>query len=181
MYFEQFPTIPYDSQGNGKFKNVKNLLRRVGIRAKVKTNTMLYDTYDVKNGETPESIAHKLYGDTELHWVIMLINNITDRYHDWPMSEQQFNTYLNEKYSNPDGIHHYEISQESGDTTQKIEVYDPELISSDTDAYISATAITNREFEESEQDKKRKIRLLDPIFVDQFVEEFNSLIKESVL
>ena len=89
-----------------------------------------------------------------------------------PMSEQQFNTYVNEKYSNPDGIHHYEISQESGDTTQKIEVYDPDLISSDTDAYTSATAITNREFEESEQDKKRKIRLLDPVFIDQFVDEF---------
>ena len=73
-----------------------------------------------------------------------------------PMSEQQFSTYVNEKYSNPDGIHHYEISQESGDTTQKIEVYDPDLISSDTDAYTSATAITNREYEESEQDKKEK-------------------------
>ena len=55
------------------------------------------------------------------------------------------------------------------------------LISSDADAYTSATAITNREFEEAEQDKKRKIRLLDPIFVDEVVEAFNSLIKESVI
>ena len=159
----------------------RNLLRRVAVRSKVKTNSSLFDTYDVKNGETPEIIADKLYDDPKLHWIIMLLNNVTDRYHDWPMSEQQFNTYLNEKYSNPDGIHHYEISQESGDTTQKIEVYDPDLISSDTDAYTSATAITNREFEESEQDKKRKIRLLDPVFVDQFVDEFRSLIKESVI
>ena len=113
--------------------------------------------------------------------MVLLINNVTDRYHDWPMSEQQFSTYVNEKYSNPDGIHHYEISQESGDTTQKIEVYDPELISSDTDAYTSATAITNREFEESEQDKKRKIRLLDPEFIDQFVDEFKNLMKESII
>ena len=180
MYFDNFPIIRYGST-DGTIKNVTNLLRRVAVRSKVKTNSSLFDTYDVKNGETPEIIADKLYDDPKLHWIIMLLNNVTDRYHDWPMSEQQFNTYLNEKYSNPDGIHHYEISQESGDTTQKIEVYDPELISSDTDAYTSATAITNREFEESEQDKKRKIRLLDPIFVDQFVEEFNSLIKESVL
>ena len=180
MYFDNFPVIRYGST-DGTIKNVTNLLRRVAVRSKVKTNSSLFDTYDVKNGETPEIIADKLYDDPKLHWIIMLLNNVTDRYHDWPMSEQQFNTYLNEKYSNPDGIHHYEISQESGDTTQKIEVYDPDLISSDTDAYTSATAITNREFEESEQDKKRKIRLLDPIFVDQFVEEFNSLIKESVL
>ena len=180
MYFDSFPIIPYGST-DGTVKNVTNLLRRVAIRTKVKSNAALYDTYNVKNGETPEIIADKLYEDPELHWVVLLINNVTDRYHDWPMSEQQFSTYVNEKYSNPDGIHHYEISQESGDTTQKIEVYDPDLISSDTDAYTSATAITNREYEESEQDKKRKIRLLDPIFVDQFVDEFRSLIKESVL
>ena len=180
MYFDNFPVIRYGST-DGTIKNVTNLLRRVAIRSKLKTNVSLFDTYDVKNGETPEIIADKLYDDPKLHWIIMLVNNVTDRYHDWPMSEQQFNSYLNEKYSNPDGIHHYEISQESGDTTQKIEVYDPELISSDTDAYTSATAITNREFEESEQDKKRKIRLLDPVFVDQFVDEFRSLIKESVI
>ena len=180
MYFENFPVIRYGST-DGTIKNVTNLLRRVAIRSKLKTNVSFFDTYDVKNGETPEIIADKLYDDPKLHWIIMLVNNVTDRYHDWPMSEQQFNSYLNEKYSNPDGIHHYEISQESGDTTQKIEVYDPELISSDTDAYTSATAITNREFEESEQDKKRKIRLLDPVFVDQFVDEFRSLVKESVI
>ena len=180
MYFDNFPVIRYGST-DGTIKNVTNLLRRVAIRSKLKTNVSLFDTYDVKNGETPEIIADKLYDDPKLHWIIMLVNNVTDRYHDWPMSEQQFNSYLNEKYSNPDGIHHYEISQESGDTTQKIEVYDPELISSDTDAYTSATAITNREFEESEQDKKRKIRLLDPVFIDQFVDEFRSLIKESVI
>ena len=180
MYFDSFPIIQYGST-DGTIKNVTNLLRRVAIRTKVKTNAALFDTYDIKSGETPEIIADKFYDDPELHWVIMLVNNVTDRYHDWPMNEQQFSTFVNEKYSNPDGIHHHEITQESGDTTQKIEVYDPDLISSDTDAYTSATAITNREFEESEQDKKRKIRLLDPIFVDQFVEEFNSLIKESVL
>ena len=180
MYFSSFPVIPYGST-DGTVKNVTNLLRRVAIRTKVKSNAALYDTYNVKNGETPEIIADKLYEDPELHWVVLLINNVTDRYHDWPMSEQQFSTYVNEKYSNPDGIHHYEISQESGDTTQKIEVYDPDLISSDTDAYTSATAITNREYEESAQDKKRKIRLLDPEFIDQFVDEFKNLMKESII
>ena len=180
MYFDSFPIIQYGSS-DGAVKNVTNLLKRIAVRSKLKTNVSFFDTYDVKNGETPEIIADKLYDDPKLHWVVMLFNDVTDRYHDWPMSEQQFNTYVNEKYSNPDGIHHYEISQESGDTTQKIEVYDPELISSDTDAYTSATPITNREYEESEQDKKRKIRLLDPVFIDQFVDEFRSLIKESVI
>ena len=180
MYFDSFPIIQYGST-DGTIKNVTNLLRRVAIRTKVKTNAALFDTYDIKSGETPEIIADKFYDDPELHWVIMLVNNVTDRYHDWPMNEQQFSTFVNEKYSNPDGIHHYEITQESGDTKQKIEVYDPDLISSDTDAYTSATAITNREYEESEQDRKRKIRLLDPEVVDTFVDEFKLLMRESFI
>ena len=175
MYFDNFPTIPYDAEGNGKFKDVKNLLRRVGIRAKVKANTMLFDTYDVKNGETPESIAFKLYNDSELHWVVMLVNNITDRFHDWPMSEAQFLKFVNDKYDNVDAIHHYEISQESGDTTVKINVG-----TSNAD-YPTATAITNFEHEQEQQDAKRKIRLLDPKYVSQFVSEYQLLMQESVI
>jgi len=175
MYFKQFPTIPYDSTGTGEYKDVKNLLRRVGIRAKVKTNTMLYDTYDVKNGETPESIAFKLYGDAELHWVILMVNNITDRFHDWPMTEAQFLEFINDKYSNPDATHHYEISQSSGKTTKKID------IGTDNTDYPTATEITNYEHEQEEQDKKRKIRLLDPSYIDQFVTEFKSLMSESII
>jgi len=173
MYFAQFPTIPYDSTGTGKSKDVKNLLRRVGLRQKVKVNTMFFDTYDVKNGETPESIAFKLYDNAELHWVVMLVNNITDRFHDWPMTEAQFLNFINDKYSNPDAVHHYEIEQESGDTSIKIN------ISTDNTDYPTATLITNYEHEQEVQDNKRKIRLLDPSFVDDFVDEFKLLIKES--
>ena len=175
MYFKEFPTIPYDAEGNGKFKDVKNLLRRVGIRAKVKANTSLYDTYDVKNGETPESIAHKLYGDSELHWVILLLNDVTDRFHDWPMSEAQFIKFVNDKYDNVDAVHHYEISQSSGDTSKKIN------IGTSNSDYPTATAITNFEHEQEQQDIKRKIRLLDPSYLDDFVEEFKLLIRESTI
>ena len=175
MYFDNFPTIPYDSELTGQFKDVKNLLRRVGVRAKVKSNASLFDTYDVKNGETPESIAFKLYGDAELHWVVMLLNDITDRYHDWPMSEAQFLQFVNEKYSNVNAVHHYEISQSSGDTSVKIN------IGTDNTDYPTATAITNFEHEQEQQDIKRKIRLLDPSFVTDFVEEFKSLMSETII
>ena len=175
MYFQNFPTIPYDSVGDGELKGVTNILRRVGIRAKVKANTMLYDTYDIRNGETPESIAFKLYDDAELHWVILLVNDITDRFHDWPMTEAQFLQFIKDKYTNVDAIHHYEISQESGDTSIKIS------IGTDNTDYPSATAITNYEYEQEVQDAKRKIRLLDPSYVSDFVEEFKSIMKESVI
>ena len=107
MYFNSFPIIFYDSVGDLKFKDVTNLLRRVGLRAKIKSNSLLFDTYNVKEGETPEIIASKLYGNPELHWVILLLNDITDRYHQWPMTTPQFLDFINDKYDDPDGIHHY--------------------------------------------------------------------------
>ena len=122
MYFTHFPVIPYDSVGDFNFKVVTNLLKRVAVRTKVKSNTLFFDTYDVKEGERPEDIADKLYGDSELHWIVLLVNDITDRYHQWPMSGPQFRQYLNDKYTNPDGTHHFEILQKSGDTTIKIDV-----------------------------------------------------------
>ena len=175
MYFSNFPVIPYDSVGNGEFKVVTNLLKRVALRSKVRSNVLLFDTYDVKNGETPEMIADKLYDDPQLHWVILLINNIIDRYHQWPMNDNQFLTYLNDKYSNVDATHHYEISQVSGDTTIKIN------IGSDNTEHSGASIVTNREYEEDRQDELRKIRLLNPIYIDPFVSEYKRLIKASWL
>ena len=182
MYFKNFPTIIYDAVGDGEFKDVKNLLRRVAIRAKVKTNTLLYDTYDVKEGESPESIADKLYDDPELHWVVLLVNDITDRYHQWPMTYAQFLQFVNDKYDDPNGVHHYEIPQSSGDTTKTIEVYANEALhANDVSYYPNATIITNIEYEENKQDELRKIRLLDPRFIGQFVEEYENLMKESII
>lgn len=174
MYFSGFPSIFYSGTGKtNDHKRVTNLLRRIGIREKVKTNLALFDTYDVKEGETPEIIAHKLYGDASLHWIVLLMNNITDRYHEWPMSTPQFNAYVNEKYSDPNGVHHYEITQSSGDTSVKINVG-----TTNTD-YPTATAITNFEYEEERQDELRNIRLLDPRYVGQLIKEHNTLLKES--
>ena len=182
MYFNNFPLIQFSSVKGGEPKIVTNLLRRVALRAKVKENTMMFDTYDVREGETPEMIAHKLYGDAELHWIVCMTNDIVNRFHDWPMNTNQFLSYVRDKYDNPNAVHHYEISATSGDTTKKIEVYNNSaLYSGDTDFYANATAVTNLEYEESQQEARRKIKLLDPAYLGQFVKEFELLMKESII
>ena len=173
MYFANFPLIVYDSVGNGDFKIVTNLLKRVALRTKVRTNTLIYDTYDVKEGETPEMIADKLYDDPELHWIVLMVNDITDRYHQWPKNQNQFLSHINDKYSNISGTHHYEINQTSGDTTIKIN------IGTDNTDHPTATLITNYEYEQERQDTSRKIRLLSPEYVSDFVEEFKSIMKDT--
>ena len=175
MYFGNFPIIAYDSVGNGDFKLVTNLLKRVAVRSKVRSNTLLYDTYDVKEGETPEILADKLYGDAELHWVILFVNNVIDVYHQWPQNQNQFLAYINNKYSDVDATHHYEISQVSGDTTIKID------IGTDNTDYPTASIVTNYEYEEDLQDKKRQVKLLDPAYIEPIVAEFEAMMAESLL
>ena len=178
MYFSQFPVIYYDAVGNGDPKVVTHLLKRVALHSKASESVALFDTYDVRNGETPEMIAHKYYGDAEYHWVILMVNNITDRYHQWPMNTRQFLAHLAERYDNVDAVHHYEIDQVSGDTSVKINIGIAN-IDIDGNTIADATLITNREYEEEKQDVLRKIRLLDPEHLEQFVEEFERLVSET--
>jgi len=176
MYFRQFSKGYYDLKGNNNQTLVTDLMTRVKVREKVINEISLYDKYDVPSGERPEDTAFKHFGSSQYHWVILMTNNITDAYHDWPMSDQDFETFLRDKYTNPDAIHHYEVTQSSGKTSgngpddysHKIEV--------NSDA-TGAQSVSNREFEQRLQDEKRSINLLNPAYLTTFLEEFNNLVR----
>ena len=177
-YFNEFPVIDYNLTGvNGNSKKVTDIFRRIKVRSKIANNLSLFDKIDVPEGDNPEDIAYKAYGDADYFWVVCLMNNIVNRYYDWPLDEFNFQQFVADKYSNPDGIHHYEITQSSGkqtgdgpdDYSHKIEV------NSDT---AGAQSVSNIEHERRLQDKKRKIRLLQPAFLDAFLEEFKLLINK---
>ena len=176
-YFSRFPMMVYDMKDDNNYKLLPDILRRIKTRSAIAASLSLFDTYDVRNGERPEDIAFKWFGDAELHWVILMTNNVTDRYYGWPMNDVQFQEFLEDKYDNPDAIHHYEVTKSSGITTpqgpndysHKVEVNSDE---------VGAVSVSNREYEEREQDKKRSIRLLDKRYLNEFIEEFNNLISE---
>jgi len=175
-YFNYFPLMAYDIKGDKNYKLVTELIKRVKVRNAIKDGLVIFDKYDVKYGENPEDIAFKYYDDAELHWVVLLVNNIVDRYYEWPLTDPQFQAFLTDKYGagNEDSVHHYELAQTSGPTSSSDDSHMLE-VNSDTE---NATTITNREYEEREQNKLRQIRLLDRRYVSQFVEEFERLIRE---
>ena len=166
-------------KNDGNYKLLPDILRRVKQRSAIKSGQFVFDNYDVKENERPEDIAYKWFGDAELHWVILMTNNITDRYYDWPLTQAQFKEFLTDKYGSgsEDSTHHYEITRASGrtsgrgpdDYSHKVEC------NSDED---DATAITNREYEQREQDSKRQIRLLNQRYLNDFIAEFDNLIAE---
>ena len=175
-YFETFPKLLYDIDNTKNFKLVTDIFRRIKVREQLKENAALFSKYDVPSGEQPETTSYKHFGTTDYFWIILLLNDITDRYYGWPLSDQDFEKYVTDKYTNPQGVHHYEITQSSGpqtgngpdDYSHKIEVNETEA---------GAESVSNYEYERREQDKLRSIKLLNPQFLGLFIEEFERKIQ----
>ena len=133
---------------------------------------MNFDFYDVVDGESPEIIADLYYENVFLHWLVLLSNDIVNVYDQWPRSLISLEKYIDEKYDDPFGVHHYTINQSSGDTSKKI-------IITDNTFYPNATIISNYEYEIDLNDAKRRIRLIQREYVDQIVSEFRYAVRDS--
>jgi len=173
-YFSRFPLMVYDVKGNEDYKLLPDILRRVKIRSGLRAGSFLFDKYDVRDGERPEDVAFKMYGDAELHWVILMTNDVTDGYYQWPLSQPQFQEHITDKYGagNEDAVHHYEKTQDSGPTSSTDFSHLVECNEGDEGFGI----ISNRDYEYRKQDEYRQIRILDKRFLDSFLEEFDNLI-----
>ena len=176
-FFTAFPRIDYNLSGvNGNTKVVTDIFRRVKVRSKIANNVTLFDKYDVPEGDSPESVAYKVYGDADYFWVVTLVNNIVNRYYDWPLDEFSFQQFVADKYANPDAVHHYEITQSSGrQTGEGPSDYSHKVQCNATD--VGAEAVTNIQEERRIQDEKRQIRLLMPAYLPAFEDEFIKLIR----
>ena len=179
-YFDRFPLMTYDVKGDGKYKLLPDILRRVKLRSGLRSSAFIFDKYDVKDGEKPEDVAYKWFGDAELHWVILMTNNITDRYYQWPLSQPQFQEHLTDKYGagSEDATHHFEKTTDSGRTTSNGPNDYSHLVECNEDDEGFAI-ITNRQYEQRQQDGYRQINLLDRRYLNAFVSEFENLIKEA--
>lgn len=102
-YFENFPIINY----NGRL--VRDLTRRNSFVKSLSTNPFVFQPYTVKEGERPEDIAYHYYGSTDYTWLVYLANNIIDPYTQWPLSEENFNRFLIDKYTEKSGRTGYEV------------------------------------------------------------------------
>ncbi len=108
MYFKSFPYTLYSLDNTTTVQVVTDITNRITLADEVKTNLGLFDEYDIKDGETPELIADKFYGNPELHWLILHYNDIIDPRFDLPLSTNDLNNYVSGKYASVNGIHHYE-------------------------------------------------------------------------
>ena len=165
-YFRYFNKINYDVRGvknNVNIDVITNILERVRLKLNFIQNQAFFAQHHIIDGETPEFLAYKYYGDTELHWIILYSQQATNPYYDWPLTYFDLQKFVNKKYgvANINAIHHYE----------DVDGYEVDSTAS------GATSVTNFIHEETLNDAKRTLTVIRPEYVSNVVNEFKKLLK----
>ena len=173
FYFRPFPLVRYDVKKNKLPLLLTNVTARYKIRDILKNKVAIYYDYIVKDGDRPDNIAFKYYEDETLDWLIYLVNDIIDPYYDWPLDQDAFNKYIRTLYGSVAGAKGTVFEYRKIITKQKV-LFDgtnvPErYVVVDQNTYNTLGATDRREVDayeyyEEENNKKRRIRLLDKRF-----------------
>ena len=194
-YFKQLPDFEYISRinerkSNSDFIKVKNLFRRALIREDIFSDIMSFTKYKIDGDERPDAVAYKIYGDEDLDWVILAANNIINVRNEWPMTQADFNNYLNEKYGITgavDEIKHYEtikVEDSKGKVfIPKGKIVDSTFKTSFTDSGTGMVitvspiqGISYRTYEERLQDDRRNINILESRYLAQVMDDMETVL-----
>ena len=203
-YFRRLPNLDYPSllktrKSNLDFVQTKNLFRRAKVREDLFADFMQFDKYKIIGDERPDNVSEKVYGTNNFDWVVLMANNIIDVYNEWPLTQQQLNRYLNDKYTPQElvSIHHHETVEFRDRNNQVIlpaglivdENWSMEYFSggqirsTDTPSSTSnmsekpVKSVTFLEFETRLNEDKRNINVLKPDLLGLFLKDFDKIMK----
>lgn len=102
-FFVKFPALVYDldlatGKKLGNPRIVTDIFKRIIIKRNLQEAATVFTKYIVKDEDTAEIIAHKLYGSAGLHWLVYLPNEIINPFFDWPLSERKLVPFIEKKY-----------------------------------------------------------------------------------
>lgn len=203
-YFNFFPKTYYSTDNTNNLDIVTNIISRFGFESALKENTAAFYEYEIRDSDTPEIIAEKYYGNSERHWIVLLFNDIIDAQYDWPLESNALINYIDQKYKelgglswarNINNVHsYYKISTRTSDydgisLIEKFQITPEEYANTGTSSIsyaledgmtVTETLTTDiktyYDFENDENEKKRKISLLKPEFVPEVEKEFKRVI-----
>ena len=194
-YFDLIPNFDYVSRlPDAKISDyirVKNFFRRATLREDIFQSLTFFTKYSIQGDDRPDNVAHKVYENSDLDWVILLANNITHIPTEWPMPQNDFDRFLLDKYDNYDtiynGIHHHETIEvkDSNDVTiipAGLEVssdfnqsYYDHYLKKIVDTVDITRPVTNYEYEEKLENKKREIFILKQEYLTVFIDDIEDL------
>lgn len=164
-YFSRFPTITHNSL------TIQDITVRLDFLKKIKENVTTYDYKILSDNERPEDVAQYYYNDPNLYWIVLYMNDVTDPYYGWILSDDRLYDYIVAKYGAESvyDTHHYETTS-SHELGEGIWVNSTEPFSSE---------ITNFDYEKQLNEEKRKIKILKDKYISQVLVEYNNALKES--
>ena len=167
------------------FLLVKNIWRRAQVLVEYKSEVTIFTEITVGDGERPEDIATRYYGNPFFNWTILVINDIVDYYNQWPRSIVQLQDYINSKYTNPQATKHH-ITTEVKDANENIIVPAGKVVPSNFQvAYFNGSttvtaspvaSVTNAAYEFDLNAKKQNIQIVKPDIIEDFVDVYNKIL-----
>ena len=192
-YFRQLPNISYPSLANDRksaydFQIVKNLFKRAVLRDDVINDITNFTRYSIEGDERADQIAYKFYNDSGLDWIILTANNIIHVRDEWPMSNRDFLTYINQKYTSDQlsNVHHYEtreIRDSSNTLIQKAGIYvksDHSVTYIDEGSTITKSSIKTVSYLQHEtdlNDAKRNILVLRRDYISTVLRDIGDVME----
>jgi hypothetical protein len=188
-YFSQIPNFDYVSRlpgaQIGDYIRVKNIFKGAHIREDILEDLTLFTKFQIVGNDRPDNVAFKFYGDSNLDWVILKCNNIVNVQSEWPLTQEDLDRYLLNKYDTYDnlynGIHHYETKEIKNSTGVVIVPEGKEVPKDFTVSYFDSalgqyhsslikeefmtTEVTNYDHEIKIEDDKRNIFLLKAAYI----------------
>ena len=193
-YFSHLPNV-YVGKGitdDDGFNHdlVKNIFRRVILREDIDKYVTQFELQTLQDGVRPEQVAEAVCGTAYMDWLILIVNNITDIYEQWPRRESDLQDYVNEKYdTDPDDLHHWEtrevIWEQAGfeditvverghevNETFRAQLPDGTIKTKEESIY----PVSNYEHETNLNDKKRFIRIPTQGLINKIESEIDELL-----
>ena len=188
-YFRELPDLEYQSPITDKISStdyvrVKNIFRRVKLRDDLSKNVVLFNKYQIEEGERPEIVAEKLYGKADLDWVVLISAGITNVRNQWPLSSRDIYRFSEEKYGDElNATRIYETTEVKDGNGRLIlpagkvvdgnfTIPNPEDISQTLNPVVG---ISNYEYETRLNDEKRSIDILKKVYLQTFLNDIRKL------
>jgi hypothetical protein len=192
FFFRPYPTISYRIPGTKKSVSVTDISRRFTVANFIRNQKVTFDEYSVQDGERPDIVAKDYYDDPTLDWLVLLTNEIQDPYFEWPLSYEQFNSYLRQKYGSVEYAlktnHHYEKIIQQQKTYKDFgdfKIIPEKTLVVDRTTYLSLVASERKavsifEYENNLNEQFRTIYLIDLHYTMLIKEQHPYVFEEGV-
>tara|TARA_R110000851_G_scaffold113291_2_gene237835 strand:- start:234 stop:809 length:576 start_codon:yes stop_codon:yes gene_type:complete len=187
-YFSYFPTVKHSLKDNGSTVEVTNILKRFAFRDSVGGDVDNFYEHSIEEGDRPDILADKLYGNSNYAWIILLFNDMVDPIYEWPLFGQDFTNFITAKYGSVTAANekvqaYYKILYQ-GFTRIDSQVVKTKKVEVDLTTYNSLGSNdksfdTAYEYEVELNDNRRKIRVLNSRYLNTVVDQAHTLLRSA--